>query len=159
MEENDNEQILQVINKYKVENDDYLIKISKSTDENEKKNLYQKILKLDNTQEKYVVDYLLCCKKLARISEEEQLNYKNEFEKYHICISDSEYKKNFVEFSRKSSKDKILFFIELIRDSPLKTDRDKSTFISKFTDLLIEAFKLGFTNKKKISWDNKELSC
>lgn len=157
MEETDNNHILQVINQYQVDIDNYLIEINKSTDLNEKKNLYQKILNLNNTEEKYVVDYLLCCKELAGTNEKEKSNYEKQFEKYHVCISDTEYEKNFLEFTRKNAKDKILFFIGLIRDSPLKTDTEKSALISVFTFLLIQAYNLGFTNTKKITWKNKEL--
>ena len=157
MKETDNEHILQVINQYKVDIDNLLIEISKSTDLNEQKNLYKKILNLNNTEEKFVVDYLVCCKALAGTNEQEKSNYEKELEKYHVCISDTKLEKNFPEFTRKNAKDKILFFIGLIRDSSLKTDEDKSALVSMFTFLLIQAYNLGFTNTKKITWENKEL--
>ena len=149
--------ISEEINKYKTEITQILIEINKSTIIEDKIDLYQKILSLDNTKEDYVIHYLLCLKEALGEEEKDEKYFQKELNRLQICISDKKYNQHFKEYPRKNARQKILDFINLIKDSSFKEDNDKSLLISKIIMLLYEIKNLKFHNKKKITWENEEL--
>lgn len=156
--DDEREQILKEIDKHQTEINRILIEISSSQSFGNKAELYQKILKLDNTNEDYVVNYLYCYHKILKTDDIDEINtFKRELNKYEICISDKKYDLYFSQYPRKNARNKILYFLELIRDSPITDVDEKAKFISKIMILLHNIYKVGFRNKKKITWENEEL--
>lgn len=156
--EQQKEEIYKEINKYKFEIQKILNEIEKCSIIGNKIELYQKILKLDNTQEKYVLDYLLCYQQTLRVdNQNDEENFQNELKKYQICISDENYNANFKKYYRKNAREKILYFINLVKDSSINDEKGKIKIISSITFLLWEINKCDFCNKKKITWNNEEL--
>lgn len=149
--------ISEEINKYKTEINNILIEIGKTTLVGDKINLYQKILNLDNTKEDYVLNYLLCLEKTVGKEETEKKYFRKELNRLQICISDKKYNQYFKEYPRKNARQKFLDFINLIKDSSIQNDKDKSIIISKIIVLLSEINDTKFINKKKITWENEEL--
>ena len=117
-EENENEQLVNELSESHVLEIQYKFQIMSTTvDADAKIELYKDIIKLDNTREENILEYL---KFLQDISESNQ-RYKNlfisELEKYDVCISDNNYNKYFCKFpKRKNAISKILDFIEMIRN-------------------------------------------
>ena len=60
------EEILEKINQYKKDIQKYLQEIENTSDLERQRNLYLKIINIDNTNETYVVNYLLCREKISR---------------------------------------------------------------------------------------------
>ena len=116
-----------------------------------------KILNIDNTNETYVVNYLLCQKELGALNKISKENYINEVKKYHICISDEKYNAYFKEIERENSTKKILSFIKFIKDCSINNDKEKEDLVWFFFLIHIKINFIGFNNKKKVTWDNKEL--
>ena len=137
--------------------DSLLNQINKTEDLKEKEKLYEEILEQDNTQEKYVVNYLICLKDLSLLNENHKQKYEKEVKKYHICISDLNYEAHFSDIKRINSKDKILSFFKLIRECPLQTEENRASIVSQIYYRFLETNLLEFNNTKKITWDNKEL--
>jgi len=150
------DKIIEEINKYKLKIENISLEIKKSSDFEQKVKLYQEIFSIDNTQEKYVLEYLLYLKEM-NIQYKGQTNFLKELERLQICISDSNYNKFFKEYPRKNARNKILNFINLIKDSPLKNNEQKSKLIDEINFLIFEVDNLKMNNKKKITWENEEL--
>ena len=151
------EKIGKQINQHKNIIDSLLNQINKTEDLKEKEKLYEEILEQDNTQEKYVVNYLICLKDLSLLNENHKQKYEKEVKKYHICISDLNYEAHFSDIKRINSKDKILSFFKLIRECPLQTEENRASIVSQIYYRFLETNLLEFNNTKKITWDNKEL--
>jgi len=150
------DKIIEEINKYKLKIENISLEIKKSSDFEQKVKLYQEIFSIDNTQEKYVLKYLLYLKEM-NIQYKGQTIFLKELERLQICISDRNYNKFFKEFPRKSARNKILNFINLIKDSSLKNNEQKSKLIDEINFLIFEVDNLKMNNKKKITWENEEL--
>ena len=116
-----------------------------------------KIINIDNTNETYIVNYLLCQKKLGELNKISIENYINEVKKYNIFISDEKYNEHFKEIERENQKQKILSFIKLIKDCSINSDKEKTDLIGYLFLIHIKIDSIGFNNKKKVTWDNKEL--
>ena len=129
------DKIIEEINKYKLKIENISLEIKKSSDFEQKVKLYQEIFSIDNTQEKYVLEYLLYLKEM-NIQYKGQTNFLKELERLQICISDSNYNKFFKEYPRKNARNKILNFINLIKDSPLKNNEQKSKLIDEINFLI-----------------------
>ena len=151
------EEILEKINQYKKDIQSYLLKIDNSSDLEEQKDLYMKILNIDNTNETYVVNYLLYQKQLGDLNKISKENYINEVKKYHICISDAKYNEHFKEIERENSKQKILSFIKYIKDCSINSDKEKTDLVGFLFLIHMKIKSIGFNNKKKVTWANKEL--
>ena len=134
--------ISEKINVYKNKINELLNNIEKSTNIDDKIDLYRKILSLDNTKENYVLHYLLLLK------EQKEKTFKDELGKFQVCITDKTYNKYFSEYPRINSKQNILNFINLIKNSPIKKNEDKSIIINIIIMLLYRVNKLKFKNKK-----------
>lgn len=150
------DKIIEEINKYKLKIENISLEIKKSSDFEQKVKLYHEILSIDNTQEKYILEYLLYLKEMNN-QYKSQTNFVKELERLQICISDNNYNQFFKEYPRKNARKKILNFISLIKDSPLKSNEQKSKLIAEFNFLILEIDKIKMNNKKKITWDNEEL--
>ena len=85
------EEIYDEINKYQEDIKEYLDKIKLCSDNYEKIILYKKILDLDNTKEKYVLDYLKCIKNMTESNEYKKTDLEKELKIYQICLSDKNY--------------------------------------------------------------------
>ena len=144
------EEILEKISQYKKDIQKYLQEIENTSDLGRQRNLYLKIINIDNTNETYVVNYLLCQKKLGRINKISNEKYINEVKKYSICISDAQYNEHFKEIERENSKQKILSFIKLIKDCSIKTDEEKIALIGFLFIIIIKINSIEFNNKKKL---------
>ena len=141
---NENQKKLsEIINEHKNKINELLITIEKSKFDDDKIDLYRKILNLDNTKENYVLNYLLLLKK----NHKETL--KNELERLQVCLSDKAYSLYFKKYPRINARQNILNLINLIKVSPIKNDEDKSNIISRIFMLLYKFNKLDFKNKKK----------
>ena len=151
------EEILEKINQYKKDIQSYLLEIENSLDLEQQKDLYMKILNIDNTNETYVVNYLLCQKKLRDLNKISNENYIDEVKKYHICISDAKYNEHFKEIERENSKQKILSFIKYIKDCSINSDKEKTDLVGFLFLIHTKINSIGFNNKKRVTWDNKEL--
>lgn len=151
------EEIFAKIYQYKKDIQTLLLEIKDTSDVERQRDLYMKIINIDNTNETYVVNYLLCQKKLGRINKISNEKYINEVKKYSICISDAQYNEHFKEIERENSKQKILSFIKLIKDCSIKTDEEKMALIGFLFIIIIKINSIEFNNKKKVTWDNKEL--
>ena len=151
------EEILEKISQYKKDIQKYLQEIENTSDLERQRNLYLKIINIDNTNETYVVNYLLCEKKLVELNKLSNENYINEVKKNHICISDVKYNEYFKEIERENSKQKILSFIKLIKDCSIKSDKEKTDLVEILFHIHSKIDSIGFNNKKKVTWDNKEL--
>ena len=150
-------QISDKINKYKNEIEQILAKIKNSEKIGDKIDLYQKILNIDNTKELYVLDYLLCLKQSVEGNQSDKNYFKTELNKLQLCISDKNYLKHFSEYPRKNARQKILNFIDIIKNSSFTNDKDKSILILNIVELLRDFENINFINKKKITWENEEL--
>ncbi len=122
-------EILEKINQYKKDIQIYLLKIKNTSDLEQQRDLYMKIINIDNTNEIYIVNYLLCQKKLGELSKISNENYINEVKKYSICISDAKYNEHFKEIERENSMHKILSFIKLIKDCSINDNEEKKNLI------------------------------
>ena len=151
------EEILEKISQYKKDIQKYLQEIENTSDLERQRNLYLKIINIDNTNETYVINYLLCEKKLVELNKLSKENYINEVKKNHICISDVKYNEYFKEIERENSKQKILSFIKLIKDCSIKSDKEKTDLVEILFHIHSKIDSIGFNNKKKVTWDNKEL--
>ena len=151
------DEILEEINQYKKDIQKYLLEIQNTSDLEKQKDLYMKILNIDNTNETYVVNYLLCQKKLGALNKKSEENYMNEVKKYHICISCEKYNEHFKEIDRENSKQKILSFIKFIKDCSINNEKEKTDLVGFFFLIHMKIESIGFNNKKKVTWDNKEL--
>ena len=96
-------------------------------------------------------------KKLVELNKLSKENYINEVKKNHICISDVKYNEYFKEIERENSKQKILSFIKLIKDCSIKNDKEKTDLVEILFHIHSKIDSIGFNNKKKVTWDNKEL--
>ena len=150
-------QISDKIYKYKNEIEQILAKIKNSEKIGDKIDLYQKILNIDNTKELYVLDYLLCLKQSVEGNQSDKNYFKTELNKLQLCISDKNYLKHFSEYPRKNARQKILNFINIIKNSSFTNDKDKSILILNIVELLRDFENINFINKKKITWENEEL--
>ena len=150
-------EILEKINQYKKDIQKYLLEIQNTSDLEQQKDLYMKILNIDNTNETYVVNYLLCQKKLLDLNKISKENYINEVKKYHICISYEKYNEHFKDIERENSKQKILSFIKFIKDCSINNEKEKADLVEFFFLIHKKIKAIGFNNKKKVTWDNKEL--
>lgn len=149
--------------------------------DNDKKliELYEERLDIDNTSEKYVIDYLVKLRDMipkdkdhfSRLSvknkpledlsneQDELTNFKTKLEIYKFCVSDENYEIYFSEYPRKNSKQNIFYLLEL-----LQQDLNNDVYILKrkeFFDKLLklsereDKYPLKFT--KIIDWKNSEL--
>ena len=150
-------QISDKINKYKNEIEQILAKIKNSEKIGDKIDLYQKILNIDNTKELYVLDYLLCLKQSIEGNQSDKNYFKTELNRLQLCISDKNYLKHFSEYPRKNARQKIVNFIDIIKNSSFTNDKDKSILILNIVKLLGDFENINFINKKKITWENEEL--
>ena len=150
-------QISDKINKYKNEIEQILAKIKNSEKIGDKIDLYQKILNIDNTKELYVLDYLLCLKQSVEGNQSDKNYFKTELNRLQLCISDKNYLKHFSEYPRKNARQKIVNFIDIIKNSSFTNDKDKSILILNIVKLLGDFENINFINKKKITWENEEL--
>ena len=142
-------EILEKINQYKKDIQKYLLEIQNTSDLEKQKDLYMKILNIDNTNETYVVNYLLCQKKLGALNKKSEENYMNEVKKYHICISCEKYNEHFKEIDRENSKQKILSFIKFIKDCSINNEKEKADLVEFFFFIHKKIKTIGFNNKKK----------
>ena len=145
------EKISEIINENKNKINELLIKIKEAKFDDDKIDLYRKILNIDNTKEDYILEYLLLLKKIN------EKNFIDELERFSICISEMRYRQHFKQYSRTNARESIINFINLIKDSPTETEKDKSMLIYKITMLLLKASNIKYKNKKKITWENEEL--
>lgn len=162
-EENENEQLVNELSESHVLEIQYKFQIMSTTvDADAKIKLYKDIIKLDNTREENILEYL---KFLQDISESNQ-RYKNlfisELEKYDVCISDNNYNKYFFKFpKRKNAISKILDFIEMIKNGhDLDNSSDRSAklkFLESFELLIEKEKKIDFIPNKKLTWEKKEI--
>ena len=150
------EEIFEQIYKYQKDIDRYLNEIEQTKNNKIKIDLYRKILSLDNTKEKYVVDYLVCIKNMVKNKEYEKLDFENEVKKYEICISEENYKANFEEFSRINARQKFLKYFDFIKNCSYNSDEEKISLISSCTYFLLK-LNISFNNTKKVTWQNEEL--
>ena len=150
------EEILEEINKHQKEIDKCLNDIDQTKNNKIKINLYKKILSLDNTKEKYVLDYLLCIQSMVKNKEYKIEDFESEVKRYEICLSEENYKANFENISRTSAREKFLEYFDFIKTCSFNTDEEKLYLISRLTYFL---FKLNnsFNNAKKVTWQNEEL--
>ena len=144
-------QLSKKINEHKNKINELLIKIKNTKFDYDKIDLYREILKLDNTKEVYVLDYLLLLQKY------DQKTFETVLEKFQVCLSDKIYNTYFSQYKRTNARQKILNFINLIKDSPVETDEEKSIAINRINTLLSQIDNIGFKNKKNITWENEEL--
>ena len=149
------EEIYDEINKYQKDIKEYLDKIKLCSDNYEKIILYKKILDLDNTKEKYVLDYLKCIKNMTESNEYKKTDLEKELKIYQICLSDKNYNGYFKEIPRTNARQKFLDFIKFIIDCSYKTNVQKSNTISKLNFFIFEVQE--YKNKKEITWENEEL--
>ena len=149
------EEIYDEINKYQEDIKEYLDKIKLCSDNYEKIILYKKILDLDNTKEKYVLDYLKCIKNMTESNEYKKTDLEKELKIYQICLSDKNYNGYFKEIPRTNARQKFLDFIKFIIDCSYKTNVQKSNTISKLNFFIFEVQE--YKNKKEITWENEEL--
>ena len=110
------EEILEKINQYKKDIQNYLLEIQNTSDLEQQKDLYMKILNIDNTNETYVVNYLLCQKKLLDLNKISKENYINEVKKYHICISCEKYNEHFKKLTGKFLFKKFYLLLNLLKN-------------------------------------------
>ena len=149
-------EILEKINQHQRQIKEFLKKINESKKLEDVISLYLKILELDNTKEDYALNYLLCIKKSIQ-NKISTKYFEDELRKYEICISDKAYIENFSDFPRKNAVKKILDFIDIIKNSSTENDNQKSLIIQNIVICLNNINNSYFINKKKITWDNKEL--
>ena len=154
--EKDIKEILEEINKYQKDIDRFLNNIAQTKNDKIKINLYKNILSLDNTKEKYVLDYLLCIKRMVGNKEYKNVDYENEVTKYEICLSEENYQTNFKEISRTNARKKILEFFDFIKNCSFNTDEEKIILISRLSYFL-HKLNNNFNNTKKVTWQNEEL--
>lgn len=154
--EKDIKEILEEINKYQKDIDRFLNNIAQTKNDKIKINLYKNILSLDNTKEKYVLDYLLCIKRMVGNKEYKNVDYENEVTKYEICLSEENYQTNFKEISRTNARKKILEFFDFIKNCSFNTDEEKIILISRLSYFL-HKLNNSFNNTKMVTWQNEEL--
>ena len=150
------EETTEEINKYQKDIDRYLNDIEQTKNNKKKIDLYRKILSLDNTKEKYVVDYLVCIQSMVKNEEYKIIDFENEFKKYEICISEENYKANFEKFSRKNARQKFFEYFDFIKNCSYNTEEEKIFLISRFTNFLLQ-LNNSFNNTKMVTWQNEEL--
>ena len=128
-----------------------LKKIEETKDAKEKLSLYEELIKLNNTKEEYILQYLLLVK------EEDKDNFKLKLKKYQVCLSDNVYNKNFSNYPRKNSSIKIKSYIEFLSSISV-TSFNYINFISTLNDFQKEENDIEFTSYKIVKWDtNHEL--
>ena len=124
--------------------------------------LYQDIIKLDNTKEKYILEYLKYIQTISKYDEKYQKLFISELKKLHVCISDENYKLYFINvFERKNAINKILDFINMIIKINDLFNSNNLKFKAKFLDdldiLIQKEREIDFHINKKLTWENKEL--
>ena len=126
-------------------------------DIDQKMKLYKDILDLDNTKEKYVLNYLLSVKEIDENGGGNKIKFSTELEKYKICISDEKYNLYFSKKQRKNARKKFLdFFAEIKKFCP-EDKSSKGDIIRYFQNISLENNKIDFHNNKKVTWENEEL--
>jgi len=151
------EEITKKINEYREVIAIFLNKIRLCSDNFEKKYLYNKILNIDNTNERIVLDYLKCIKEMTDIKQYKKEEFGRELNKYEICLSDSNYNENFKMIPRVNARQKLLNLINYIKDCSIDTNEQKANIIFMLNYTLIQVYNHKFNNKKKITWENEEL--
>ena len=115
--EESEELIFKEINKYneEIEQKFKLLEITQNIEQKIK--LHKDIIKLDNTKEKNILEYLKFIKDISNSDEKYKSLFISELEKLHVCISDENYYKYFdKDLKRKNAAKKIQDFIEMIKD-------------------------------------------
>lgn len=151
------EQIRKQIHQHKDKIDDLLKQIDETENLKTKFELYEQVLQQNNTEEEYVLNYLICLKDLSLQDKSYKEKYEQNVKNYHICISDSNYDAHFPDIKRTNSKNKILSFFNLIRECKLETEDNKANTIAQIYFTFMQTNSIEFNNTKKITWDNKEL--
>ena len=124
--------------------------ITKETDKNKKKSLYEKLLELDNVNEDYSFSYL------KFLFKERKEDFKENLLKLEVAISD-ENLKFFGITERKNSKTKIIEYIEFLRNTEISSVEGRRKFFYEFYKLFYKEKNILFESKKEITWNNKEL--
>ncbi len=135
---------------YQDQIEDLLKRIEKEVDKNEKKNLYERLLELDDVKEDYSFSYL---KFLYNEMKEE---YEKKISKLIIGISDNKLNELGIS-NRKNSKTKIIEYIYFLKDSKLSKTEDKLKFYFNILTLIKNEKNIEFETKKEITWENEEL--
>ena len=128
-------------------------RIQKSKDKNEKIVLYNQLLKEDNTNEEYILSYLLF------IENYNNKDFENILKEKQIYISDINYKKYFKKYSniRESARIKFINFINLIKDIELHKEDDKKNLLNKLYYMINTESEIKIIPTKEITWKNEEL--
>ena len=124
--------------------------ITKETDKNKKKSLYEELLELDNVNEDYSFSYL------KFLFKEKKEDFKENLLKLEVAISD-ENLKFFGITERKNSKTKIIEYIEFLRNTEISSVEGRRKFFYEFYKLFYKEKNILFESKKEITWNNKEL--
>ena len=132
---------------YQDQIEDLLKRIEKEVDKNEKKNLYERLLELDDVKEDYSFSYL---KFLYNEMKEE---YEKKISKLIIGISDNKLNELGIS-NRKNSKTKIIEYIYFLKDSKLSKTEDKFKFYCNILTLIKNEKNIEFETKKEITWEN-----
>ena len=158
IEEESLEQINEKMNKYKIDIAKELKEIENNPEDIEKTiKAYKNIFKIDNTQEIHVLNYLLYIKERKKNNNIIEIDFINQLNKLQICISDKNYNKYFKDIQRKSARQKIIAFFNLIKNFSPEDKESKKNIIITINHYMSEIYFLNFNNKKKITWDNEEL--
>ena len=158
-EEESLEQISEKMNKYKIDIEKELKVIETNPHDFDKIiKAYNNIFKIDNTQEIHILNYLLYIKEMAKNNNNiNEINFRNQLNKYQICISDKNYNKYFKDIKRKNARQKIIDFFNLIKDFSPDDKESKKNIVESINNNMLEIYFFKFNNKKKITWDNEEL--
>ena len=144
---------------------DNLEKLEKLKEKNESNNakekleLYEQIIKYNNINENYILNYLLLIKET-----ENKETFISKLNKFHVCLSDNAYNSYFNNHSRKNArtkiKDYLKFLCEYKGDNKKYEDDtipfDYYGFISKIFDLQQMEKIVDFHSNKIVRWDNNE---
>ena len=123
------------------------------TKEIEIKELYQKLLEKNDTNEDYNLRYLLFMKEY----------FNNEFKdilmKRQLFISEKNYNKYFKDEipERKTAREKFLSFFEYLRKINLQENKDKFLLLDYLLTIAKNESIIKLKTKSEITWDNEEL--
>lgn len=158
--EDEQKDILIRLNKHNKEIQDKLEQIKNTKNNDEIEELYEQILELDNKSEKYIVSYLSFLREINKLKKL-CLN----IEKYSICLSNSNYSLFAKKESRKNALEKILDFINFIKNNKF-IELLRKDFGNRELKIFIVLNLLNLSKKEKniyfrptiiISWEDEEL--
>ena len=115
-----------------------------------RKNLYERLIELDNVKEDYSLSYL------KFLFKEMKEDFEKIILKINIGISDNNLNL-FGITDRKNSKTKILEYINFLKNTKLSIPKERKNFYNLFLKLLNKENNLTFESKMEITWENEEL--